>query len=74
MQTPEFKNVDEVQEFINTSNDAWCLPMVREYMDMCNVSLEDMEKDEAYIEELNGWIQNEMEELGAGYEEYTNYE
>ena len=43
-------------------------------MDMCNVSLEDMEKDEAYIEELNGWIQNEMEDLGAGYEEYTNYE
>ena len=63
MLAPEFRNVSEVKQFINTSNDAWCLPMVEEYMNMCGVSLKDMERDVAYVEELNGWIQNELKDF-----------
>ena len=71
MLAPEFRNVSEVKQFINTSNDAWCLPMVEEYMDMCGVSLKDIERDVAYVEELNGWIQNELKDFTTGYEEYS---
>ena len=40
-------------------------------MDMCGVSLKDMERDVAYVEELNGWIQNELKDFTTGYEEYS---
>jgi|TARA_R100000353_G_C6359313_1_gene155707 hypothetical protein len=71
MYVPEFNSVEDVQRFLRYGGDAWCLPMVEEYMELValDTSVEDID-----VEELNGWIQHEMLAATEGYEEWSSKE
>ena len=69
MYTPDFQSVEDVQRFLRYGGDAWCRPMVEEYMEL--VAL-DTDIEDIDIEELNGWIEHEMSIATRGYEEWSN--
>ena len=69
MNVPEFDNYQDVIKFLRTGGDAWYYNMVEEYMDMI---AGDLSVEEFDIEELNGWIENELCVLHEGYEDYVD--
>ena len=70
MSVPEFDNYEDVIKFLRTGGDAWYYNMVEEYMDMI---AGDIILDEEFdVEELNGWIENELNVLHEGYEDYVD--
>ena len=70
MNVPEFDNYEDVMKFLRTGGDAWYYDMVEEYMDMI---AGDIILDEEFdVEELNGWIENELNVLHEGYEDYVD--
>ena len=70
MNVPEFDNYQDVVKFLRTGGDAWYYSMVEEYMDMI---AGDIILDEEFdIQELNGWIENELNVLHEGYEDYVD--
>tara|TARA_X000001388_G_scaffold44141_1_gene31269 strand:+ start:446 stop:664 length:219 start_codon:yes stop_codon:yes gene_type:complete len=70
MSVPEFDNYQDVIKFLRTGEDAWYYNMVEEYMDMI---AGDIILDEEFdVEELNGWIENELNVLHEGYEDYVD--
>ena len=69
MNVPEFDNYEDVMKFLRTGTDAWYYNMVEEYMDMI---AGDLSVEEFDIEELNGWIENELNSLQKGYEDYVD--
>jgi hypothetical protein len=70
MNVPEFDNYEDVMKFLRTGGDAWYYNMVEEYMDMI---AGDIILDEEFdVEELNGWIENELNVLHEGYENYVD--
>ena len=69
MSTPEFDTYEDVQRFLRNGGDAWYYTMVEEYMDMI---AGDLSVEEFDIEELNGWIENELNSLQKGYEDYVD--
>ena len=36
---PEFRSEEEVWQFVDLSNDSWCLPMVEEYLELIHVEI-----------------------------------
>ena len=70
MSVPEFDNYEDVKKFLRTGGDAWYYNMVEEYMDMI---ASDIILDEEFdVEELNGWIENELNSVHEGYESYVD--
>ena len=70
MNVPEFDNYQDVIKFLRTGGDAWYYSMVEEYMDMI---AGDIILDEEFdVEELNGWIENELTSVQRGYEDYVD--
>jgi hypothetical protein len=69
MNAPEFNTFDDVKKFLHTGGDAWYYSMVEEYMDMI---AGDLSVEEFDIEELNGWIENELNSVQEGYENYVD--
>ena len=69
MSVPEFNNYEDVQRFLRNGGDAWYYTMVEEYMDMI---AGDLSVEELDIDELNGWIENELTSLQEGYENYVD--
>ena len=69
MSVPEFNTYEDVQRFLRNGGDAWYYTMVEEYMDMI---AGDLSVEEFDIEELNGWIENELNVLHEGYENYVD--
>ena len=69
MSVPEFNTYEDVQRFLRNGGDAWYYTMVEEYMDMI---AGDLSVEEFDIEELNGWIENELNSVHEGYEDYVD--
>jgi len=69
MNTPEFNSFEDVKRFLQNGGDAWYYQMVEEYMDMI---AGDLSVEEFDIDELNGWIENELNSLQKGYEDYAD--
>ena len=70
MNVPEFNTYEDVKKFLHTGGDAWYYSMVEEYMDMI---AGDIILDEEFdVEELNGWIENELNSVQEGYEDYVD--
>jgi hypothetical protein len=70
MNVPEFDTYGDVKKFLRTGGDAWYYNMVEEYMDMI---AGDVILDEEFdVEELNGWIENELNSVQEGYEDYVD--
>ena len=69
MSVPEFDNYEDVQKFLRNGGDAWYYQMVEEYMDMI---AGDLSVEEFDVDELNGWIENELNSLQKGYEDYAD--
>ena len=69
MYTPDFQSVEDVQRFLRYGGDAWCRPMVEEYMEL--VAL-DTDIEDIDINELNGWIEHEMRSLSDDYESWND--
>ena len=69
MSGPEFNTYEDVQRFLRNGGDAWYYTMVEEYMDMI---AGDLSVEEFDIEELNGWIENELTSVQRGYEDYVD--
>ena len=67
MYVPEFNSIEDVQRFLRYGGDAWCRPMVEEYMELIalDTNVEDID-----IEELNGWIEHEMSTFEQGYRDW----
>jgi|TARA_R110000824_G_scaffold216347_1_gene403008 hypothetical protein len=63
---PEFRNEEEVWQFVDLKSDAWCYPMVEEYLDLIHIN-----EDPIDLDELNGWIEHEMKSATEGYEEWV---
>ena len=69
MNIPEFKDIEDVQRFLRYGGDEWCRPMVEEYMELIAF---DTKPEEIDIEELNGWIENEVLCFEQGYMDWNN--
>ena len=69
MSVPEFNTYEDVQRFLRNGGDAWYYTMVEEYIDMI---AGDLSVEEFDIEELNGWIENELTSVQRGYEDYVD--
>ena len=69
MNVPEFEDYEDVKTFLHTGGDAWYYSMVEEYMDMI---AGDLSVEEFDAEELNGWIENELNSVHEGYEDYVD--
>jgi len=69
MNVPEFEDYEDVKKFLHTGGDAWYYSMVEEYMDMI---AGDLSVEEFDAEELNGWIENELNSVHEGYENYVD--
>ena len=71
MLTPNFSTALDVRKFLESSSDNWYRPMVEEYIELCCVGTS-KPVEELDVEELNGWIDHEMQSLTEGYEEWYN--
>jgi hypothetical protein len=67
MAIPKFKTHEDINNFLQRDKDAWCRPMVEEYIEMCGSDVESVD-----IKELNGWLKDEYQSLEEGYKEYRN--
>ena len=67
MNIPEFKDIEDVQKFLNYGGDEWCRPMVEEYMELIAF---DTKPEEIDIEELNGWLEHELQSVTDGYRDW----
>jgi len=67
---PTFKTSNDIVKFLNSERDGWCRPMVEEFIEMCGSNV-----DRVDIQELNGWLTEELRSLEEGYEKYhdNNY-
>jgi hypothetical protein len=63
---PEFRSEEEVWQFVDLSGDSWCLPMVEEYLELIHIN-----NDPIDLDELNGWIENEMKAATEGYDDWV---
>ena len=63
---PEFRSEEEVWQFVDLSGDSWCLPMVEEYLELIHIN-----NDPINLDELNGWIENEMKAATEGYDDWV---
>jgi hypothetical protein len=74
--TPNFSTALDVRKFLESSPDNWYRPMVKEYIELCCVRatkpVEEFDDKKLDVEELNGWIDHEMQSLTEGYEEWYN--
>ena len=73
MLVPEFKSIEEVQSFLTYGSggwDEWCRPMVEEYIELI---VPHTPMEEIALDELNGWIENELHSMYQGYEEYATH-
>lgn len=71
MIAPDFKSVEDVEIFLRGDGDAWCRPIVEEYLTLIHAGgLQD--RSNLDIEELNGYIEHEMYSFTNGYEEWHN--
>jgi len=62
----KFKNTEEVYQFLKKEEDAWCRPMIEEYVGMCSP------EEHLDITELNQWIESEYSSLARGYEHFLD--
>ena len=62
----KFRNTEEVHQFLESGGDAWCMPMVEEYVGMCDPE-EDLD-----VTELNQWIKTEHNSLTREYEQFLD--
>tara|TARA_R100001224_G_C3942373_1_gene122786 strand:+ start:398 stop:616 length:219 start_codon:yes stop_codon:yes gene_type:complete len=67
MYVPEFNSIEDVQKFLRYGGDAWCRPMIEEYMELIAL---DTDVEDIDIEELNGWIEHEMSIFNQGYRDW----
>ena len=58
MYTPDFQSVEDVQRFLRYGGDAWCRPMVEEYMELVALDTD--------IEDID------ISVATKGYEEWSN--
>ena len=65
MTIPLFRTVEDVRLFLKQESDAWCSPMVEEFIEMCGSDLDLLD-----LHELNDWISSEMQSVSEGYEDY----
>ena len=67
---PTFKTSNDIINFLSSGGDVWCRPMVEEFIEMCGSNVERVD-----IQELNGWLTEELRSLEEGYEKYhdNNY-
>ncbi len=76
MLAPDFSTALEVRKFLESNSDIWYRPMVEEYIELCCVGatkpVEEFDDEELDVEELNGWIEHEMQSLTEGYEEWLS--
>tara|TARA_R110002020_G_scaffold31157_2_gene97532 strand:+ start:4934 stop:5161 length:228 start_codon:yes stop_codon:yes gene_type:complete len=72
MLLPVFKNSKEVKTFLSygDAGDAWCFQMVKEFVDMCGLSVDNLE--DLDINELNEWLETELGSFQQGYEDYID--
>ena len=68
MYAPNFSTALDVQKFLESNSDSWYRPMVEEYIELCSIGND----EELSVEELNGWIEDEMRTLTKGYEEWLS--
>ena len=68
MLAPDFSTMEDVRKFLESSSDIWYRPMVEEYLELCCIGYD----EELDVEELNGWIEHEMQSLTEGYEEWLS--
>tara|TARA_R110000737_G_scaffold13863_3_gene29887 strand:+ start:2111 stop:2323 length:213 start_codon:yes stop_codon:yes gene_type:complete len=68
MSAPNFSTALDVQKFLESNSDSWCRPIVEEYIALCSIGND----EELSVEELNGWIEYEMQTLTKGYEEWLS--
>ena len=70
MIAPVFETHEDIAMFLRETGDAWCQPMVEEFIEMCGSDIQSVD-----IEELNGWLTEELRSLEEGYEQYhdNNY-
>ena len=66
---PEFRSEEEVWQFVDLSHDSWCLPMVEEYLELIHIN-----DDPIDLDDLNGWIENEMKSATEGYDDWSEYD
>tara|TARA_R100001086_G_C11732505_1_gene230133 strand:+ start:337 stop:540 length:204 start_codon:yes stop_codon:yes gene_type:complete len=62
----KFRDTEEVHQFLELGGDAWCMPMVEEYVGMCDPE-EDLD-----VTELNQWIKLEHGSLTREYEQFLD--
>ena len=66
MTIPSFRTVEDVKLFLKQESDAWCRPMVEEFIEMCGSDLDSLD-----LYELNDWISSEMQSVSEGYEDFV---
>ena len=66
MTIPSFRTVEDVKLFLKQESDAWCRPMVEEFIEMCGSDLDSLD-----LYELNDWISSEMQSVSEGYENFA---
>jgi len=66
MTIPSFRTVEDVELFLKQESDAWCRPMVEEFIEMCGSDLDSLD-----LYELNDWISSEMQSVSEGYENFA---
>ena len=66
MYAPNFSTALDVQKFLESNSGSWYRPIVEEYIALCSIGND----EELSVEELNGWIEYEMQTLTKGYEEW----
>jgi len=69
MTIPTFETIEDVKLFLNQESDAWCRPMVEEFVEMCGSDLDLLD-----LHELNDWLVTEMQSLSQGYEDFIGEE
>ena len=61
----KFQTKEDVYQFLHQGGDAWSMPLVEEYVGMCD-------PDELDLYELNQWLETERHSLEIGYEEFVD--
>ena len=67
MITPIFETHEDVAMFLRETGDAWCQPMVEEFIEMCGSDLWSVD-----IKELNELVAMELRSVELGYEQYLD--
>ena len=67
--SPHFNNVGEVKSFLAGDSDLWLKSIVEGYFDMFGPNVK---PDDEFIQELNEFLDYELNSFQKGYEEYTD--